>query len=86
MTKILSQTAQISLLKRLRRMCPFAVWSGQYGYTCGGMKNGVRSSSGMVAQTKEARHCHLNCIDLRKAAFRNGYDITLSTHKLNAYG
>lgn len=86
MTKILSPTAQISLLKRLRRMCPFAVWSGQYGYTCGGMKNGVRSSSGMGAQTKEARHCHLNCIDLRKAAFCNGYDITLSTHKLNAYG
>ncbi len=86
MTKILSPTAQISLLKRLRRMCPFAVWSGQYGYTCGGMKNGVRSSSGMGTQTKEARHCHLNCIDLRKAAFRNGYDITLSTHKLNAYG
>ena len=46
MTKILSPTAQINLLKRLRRMCPFAVWSGQYGYTCGGMKNGVRSSSG----------------------------------------
>lgn len=45
MTKILSPTAQINLLKRLRRMCPFAVWSGQYGY-----------------------------------------DITLSTHKLNAYG
>lgn len=86
MTKILSQTAQISLLKRLRRMCPFAVLSRPYGYTCGGMKNGVRSSSGMGAQTKEARHCHLNCIDLRKAAFRNGYDITLSTHKLNAYG
>ena len=38
MTKILSPTAQINLLKRLRRMCPFAVWSGQYGYTCGGMK------------------------------------------------
>ena len=76
MTKILSPTAQINLLKRLRRMCSFAVWSGQYGYTCGGMR----------AQTKEARHCHLNCIDLRKAAFRNGYDITLSTHKLNAYG
>lgn len=76
MTKILSPTAQINLLKRLRRMCPFAVWSGQY----------VRSSSGMGAQTKEARHCHLNCIDLRKDAFRNGYDITLSTHKLNAYG
>lgn len=57
MTKILSPTAQINLLKRLRRMCPFAVWSGQYGYTCGGMKNGVRSSSGMGAQTKEARHC-----------------------------
>ena len=33
MTKILSPTAQINLLKRLRRMCSFAVWSGQYGYT-----------------------------------------------------
>ena len=86
MSKILSQTAQFSLLKRLRRMCPFAVWSGQYGYTCGGMKNGVRSSSGMGAQTKEARHCHLNCTDLAQASLSPGYDITLSTHKLNAYG
>lgn len=86
MSKILSQTAQVTLLKRLRRMCPFAVRSGQYGYTCVGMKNGVRSSFGMGAQTKEARHCHLNCTDLRKQAFRQGYDITLSTHKLNAYG
>lgn len=86
MSKILSQTAQVSLLKRLRRMCPFAVWSGQYGYTCGGMVGGVRSSSGMDARSKEARHCHLNCADLRKLAFRQGYDITLSTHKLNAYG
>ena len=86
MSKILSQTAQVSLLKRLRRMCPFAVWSGQYGYTCGGMVGGVRSSSGMGARSKEARHCHLNCADLRKQAFRQGYDITLSTHKINAYG
>ncbi len=86
MSKILSQTAQVSLLKRLRRMCPFAVWSGQYGYTCGGMVGGVRSSSGMGARSKEARHCHLNCADLRKQAFRQGYDITLSTHKLNANG
>lgn len=36
----LSQTAQIQLLKRLRRMCPFAVFSGSYGYTCGGMVGG----------------------------------------------
>lgn len=86
MSKILSQTAQVTLLKRLRRMCPFTVWAGQYGYTCGGMKNGVRSSSGMGAHSKEARHCHLNCIDMRKQAFRQGYDITLSTHQLNAYG
>lgn len=87
MTKILSQTAQISLLKRLRRMCPFCRMVGTIRlHLWRHMKNGVRSSSGIGAQTKEARHCHLNCIDLRKAAFRNGYDITLSTHKLNAYG
>lgn len=84
MNKILSQAAQVSLLKRLRRMCPFAVWSGQYGYTCGGMTDGVRASSGMAARSKEALHCHLNCVKLRMAAFRNGYDITLSSHKLNA--
>lgn len=40
MTKKLSNTQQISLLKRLRRACPFAVWSGLYGYTCGGMVGG----------------------------------------------
>lgn len=40
MKKKLSQTAQILLLKRLRRMCPFAVFSGFYGYTCGGMVGG----------------------------------------------
>ena len=40
MKKKLSQTAQIQLLKRLRRMCPFAVFSGSYGYTCGGMVGG----------------------------------------------
>ncbi len=40
MTKILSQSAQIQLLKRLRRMCPFAVFYGSYGYTCGGMVGG----------------------------------------------
>ena len=86
MSKILSQTAQVSLLKRLRRMCPFAVWAGQYGYTCGGMTGGVRSSSGMAARSKEARHCRLDCMTLRKQAFCQGYDITLSIHKLNAYG
>ena len=85
MTKILSQTAQISLLKRLRRMCPFAVWSGQWLHLWR-HEEWCALVLWHGAQTKEARHCHLNCIDLRKAAFRNGYDITLSTHKLNAYG
>lgn len=86
MTKILSQTEQVTILKRLRHMCPFAVWSGRYGFTCGGMVGGVRSSSGMAARSKEARHCVLSCANLRKQAFRNGYDITLSNHKINAYG
>nr|DAO73727.1 MAG TPA: hypothetical protein [Caudoviricetes sp.] len=40
MKKKLSQTAQIKLLKHLRRMCPFAVFSGSYGYTCGGLVGG----------------------------------------------
>lgn len=86
MTKKLSNTKQISILKRLRRACPFAVFSGNYGYTCGGMVGGVRSSSGMAARSKEARHCMLSCSDLRKAAFMQGYNITLPTHKINAYG
>lgn len=86
MKKKLSQTAQIQLLKRLRRMCPFAMFSGSYGYTCGGMVGGVRSSSGMAARSKEARHCMLSCADLRKQAFINGYDITISKHTINAYG
>lgn len=86
MTKKLSNTKQISLLKRLRRACPFAVFSGSYGYTCGGMVGGVRISSGMAARSKEARHCMLSCSDLRRAAFAQGYDITIPTHKINAYG
>ena len=65
MTKKLSNTKQISILKRLRRACPFAVFSGNYGYTCGGMVGGIRSSSGMAARSKEARHCMLSCSDLR---------------------
>jgi hypothetical protein len=47
---------------------------------------GVRSSSGMAARSKEARHCMLSCADLRKQAFINGYDITISKHTINAYG
>ncbi len=86
MKKKLSQTAQIRLLKRLRRICPFAVFSGSYGYTCGGMVGGVRSSSSMAARSKESRHCMLSCTDLRKRAFACGYDITISTHTINAYG
>lgn len=85
MSKKLSQTAQIKLLKHLRRMCPFAVFSGSYGYTCGGLVGGVRSSSGMAARSKEALHCTLSCIDLRKQAFAHGYDITISRHTINAY-
>lgn len=40
MTKKLSKTAQVALLKRLRRACPCSVWSGIYGYTCGGLTGG----------------------------------------------
>lgn len=40
----------------------------------------------ILSPTAQINLLKLNCIDLRKAAFRNGYDITLSTHKLNAYG
>lgn len=86
MTKNLSNTKQISLLRRLRRACPSSVWSGSYGYTCGGTAGGVRPSSGMAARSKEARHCMLSCSSLRRAAFMQGYDITLPTHKINAYG
>lgn len=82
MTKILSKTAQVSLLKRLRRACPCSVWSGIYGYTCGGLTGGVRSSSGMAARSKEAYRCSLACSTLRLQAFKQGYDLTLSTYKL----
>lgn len=58
MSKILSQTAQIQLLKRLRRMCPFAVFSGSYGYTCGGMVGGyVLLQAWPLAQRKLAIAC-----------------------------
>lgn len=86
MTKKLSNAQQISLLRQLRRACPSSVWSGSYGYTCGGMVGGARSSSGMAARSKEARHCMLSCSSLRRAAFAQGYDITVPTHKINAYG
>lgn len=84
MPKTLSPSAQLRLLRRLRRMCPFAVWSGIYGYTCGGMSGGVRSSS-IGTLTKEPRHCRLNCATLRRQAFCQGYDITLPSSHLNAY-
>lgn len=86
MEKKLSNTQQIALLKRLRRACPFAVFSGSYGYTCGGMVGGVRSSSLMSARSKEARHCMLSCPVLRRTAFAQGYDITIPARKINAYG
>ncbi len=86
MNKILSPSAQIRLLKSLRRNCPFVVWAGQYGYTCGGMTGSVRASSSMAARSKECRRCQLTCSRLRKQAFVNGYDITLTSSKLNAYG
>lgn len=82
MTKILSKTAQVALLKRLRRDCPCSVWSGIYGYTCGGLTGGVRSYSGMAARSKEAYRCSLACSTLRLQAFKQGYDLTLSTYKL----
>ena len=72
MTKKLSNTKQISILKRLRRACPFAVFSGNYGYTCGGMVGGIRSSSGMAARSKEARHCMLLLLRLAKGCFHAG--------------
>lgn len=79
MTKKLSKTAQVALLKRLRRACPCSVWSG---YTCGGLTGGGRSSSGMAARSKEAYRCSLACSTLRLQAFKQGYDLTLSTYKL----
>lgn len=83
MKKKLSQTAQIQLLKRLRRMCPFAVFSGSYGYTCGGMVGGyVLLQAWPLAQRKLA----IACADLRKQAYIHGYDITISKHTINAYG
>lgn len=86
MKKKLSQTAQIQLLKRLRRMCPFAVFSGSYGYTCGGMVGGGTFFFRHGRSSKEARHCMLSCADLRKQAYIHGYDITISKHTINAYG
>lgn len=87
MKKKLSQTAQIQLLKRLRRMCPFAVFSGSYGYTCGGMVGGgYVLLQAWPLRSKEARHCMLSCTDLRKQAYIQGYDITISKHTINAYG
>lgn len=84
MSKILSPSLQVRLLRSLRRMCPFAVWSGQYGYTCGGMTGGVRASTGMGARSKECRHCRLTCTSLRRRAFIQGYEITLPISKLAA--
>jgi hypothetical protein len=81
MTKKLSKTAQVALLKRLRRACPCSVWSGIYGYTCGGLTGVVRSSSGMAARSKEAYRCLNACSTLRLQAFKQGYDLTLSTYK-----
>lgn len=86
MTKILSPTAQINLLKRLRRYVSVCRMVGTIRLHLWRHEEWCALVLWHGAQTKEARHCHLNCIDLRKAAFRNGYDITLSTHKLNAYG
>ncbi len=79
----LPPSSQASLLRRLRRQCPFAVWSGHYGYTCGGTTGGVRASTAIGARSKEARHCSLSCIELRKAAFARGISITLSPRTLN---
>lgn len=80
----LSITSQIKVLKRLRRECPFVVLNGPYGYTCGGLKNGVRSSSGMGAQSKEAHRCNLSCNKIRLQAFRQAYNITVLPQKLIA--
>ncbi len=50
------------------------------------MTGSVRASSSMAARSKECRRCQLTCSRLRKQAFVNGYDITLTSSKLNAYG
>ncbi len=83
MAKTLSPSAQINLLKRLRRACPFAVLSGPYGYTCGGLVGGVKYATGMYGRSQVARYCQLSCYELRKQAFKNGYDITLSIRQIN---
>lgn len=86
MTKILSQTKQISLLKRLRRACPFAVWSGLHGYTCGGMVGGGTFFFWHGSTLQGGSPLHALLCRPAKGSFAQGYDITLPTHKINAYG
>ena len=84
MTKVLSTTQQIAHLRRLRRVCPFVSWSGLYGFSCGQQgKTPTYASTAMDAPSKELRHCSLACPRLRREAFRQAVDITISSAKLN---
>ena len=84
MTKVLSATQQVAHLRRLRQSCPFVSWSGLYGFSCGqqGMRQ-THASTAMDAPSKERRHCSLACPRLRREAFRQAVDITVSSAKLN---
>lgn len=84
MTKVLSATQQIAHIRQLRRACPFVSWSGLYGFSCGQQgKAQTYASTAMDAPSKERRHCSLACQRLRRAAFQQAIDITISSAKLN---
>lgn len=81
--QLLSQTKQLSVLKELRRQCPFCVFNGSYGYTCGGLTGGVSVyATHFGSKSKEARRCSLGCKNLLVKAWQNGYDITINRQKL----
>lgn len=72
MTKKLSNTKQISILKRLRRACPFAVFSGSYGYTCGGMVGGGTFFFGHGSTFKGSSSLYALLLRLAKGCFHAG--------------
>jgi len=76
----ISKTKQLALLKDLRRKCGYLYREGCHGYVC---HCGYRVPNGPHTSHLPCA-CNLACGYLKRKAFKNGVDITISKRILSA--
>lgn len=76
----MNKSRQLSVLRSIRRQCPFLATEGGLGYMCdrgNTTSNGVRYITGGSDRQQMRRHCTLRCQDIMRKAKKMGILITI---------